>query len=155
MYKQKVSLSHKIPKIWFSEPHMEPKIGSEPGSTEPVSRYVLTLPKCSNDHRDPSRFDAPIACGGISSPPDSIPPRNRPIHLSQFAKYLSVIKTVAATISDGGCADDGMSVLPAAELAISFNPQMTFAKMRRSYHSSLESVLQSSSVRFSPFDSYR
>ena len=64
----------------------------------------------------------------IGSSFDSIPPRNRPIHLRQFAKCLSVIKTVPK-ISDDGCADDGMSVLlPAAaddddELAISFNPK--------------------------------
>ena len=32
-----------MPKIWFSEPDTEAKIGSEPGLTEPVSRYVLTL----------------------------------------------------------------------------------------------------------------
>ena len=42
-------------------------------------------------------------------PPGGIPPRNRPIHLSQFAKYLSVVvKTVAAgrdiRHSSGGCA---------------------------------------------------
>ena len=41
--KQKVSLEHKIPKIWFSEPDTETKIGSESGLTKPVSRYVLTL----------------------------------------------------------------------------------------------------------------
>ena len=29
--------------IWFSEPDTEPKIAAEPGSAEPVSRYVLTL----------------------------------------------------------------------------------------------------------------
>ena len=42
---QKVSFAVKIPKNWFSEPDTEPKIGSETGSTEPVSRYVLTLLK--------------------------------------------------------------------------------------------------------------
>ena len=36
--------------IWFSEPDTEPKIAAEPGSAEPVSRYVLTLPP---------RYDAP------------------------------------------------------------------------------------------------
>ena len=42
---QKVSLSHKIPKCWFSQPDTVPKIGSEPGLSEPVSRYILTLLK--------------------------------------------------------------------------------------------------------------
>ena len=37
-YKQKVSLLHKIPKIWFSKPDTDPKICSEP-----VSQYALTL----------------------------------------------------------------------------------------------------------------
>ena len=61
----------------------------------------------------------------VWSLPGGIPPRNRPIHLSQFAKYLSgVVKTVAAgrdiRHSSGGCdADDGMS----QPLAISFNPK--------------------------------
>ena len=65
----------------------------------------------------------------VWSLPGCIPPRNRPIHLSQFAKYLSVVvKTVAAgrdiRHSSGGCdaaaaADDGMS----QPLAISFNPK--------------------------------
>ena len=32
--------------VWFSEPDTEPKIAAEPGSAEPVSRYVLSLLKC-------------------------------------------------------------------------------------------------------------
>ena len=42
-YKQKVSFLHMIAKIWLSELDTEPKFGSEPGSTKPVSRCVLTL----------------------------------------------------------------------------------------------------------------
>ena len=31
-----------IPPDWFSEPYTEPKIGFDPGSTEPVSRPVFS-----------------------------------------------------------------------------------------------------------------
>ena len=73
------------------------------------------------ENRIATMFVRPPSVVGSSS--SSIPPRNRPIHLSQFAKYLSVLKTVGK-ISDGAV-DDGMSVLlaAAAEVAISFNPK--------------------------------
>ena len=45
--------------IWFSEPDTEPKIAAEPGSAEPVSRYVLTLGKTLYDIFPQLNWDPP------------------------------------------------------------------------------------------------